>query len=218
MTNGTPSPVDRPRRRNDRLRAVLAGAIAVLAVLAGIFLVNLLNDPSDGNAATATDVAASAASAASAAAPSAPAAAPTTSELAEEPRSSAPPSKPTTSAPATGTTPAPAPAPPSAPPSPTSPRVFTTVTIFNDSRIPGLAQEAIAPVEAAGFTVDRVGNFTSVYNTPVTTVFYDPEDEAAARTMVDTVAGVGRMAPRSETNIQETGTLILVVTKDFPVN
>jgi hypothetical protein len=96
--------------------------------------------------------------------------------------------------------------------------VFATVTIFNDSRIPGLAQDAIAPVEAAGFTVDRVGNFLSVYDTPVTTVFFDPEDEAAARTMLDTVPGVERMVPRAQTSILGTGTLILVVTRDFPVN
>jgi hypothetical protein len=95
--------------------------------------------------------------------------------------------------------------------------VFTTVTIYNDSRVQGLAQAAVAPVEAAGFTVDRVTGYYSRYDVPVTTVFYDPEDEAAARTMLDTVAGVERMIPRSDTDIRETGTLILVVTKDFPV-
>jgi hypothetical protein len=195
--------------RTDRLHGVVAGAVAVLAVLAGILLVNLLNGPSDGTSTAA----------APSTSPSSPPATPSAA-ASEQPSESASPAAPaTTSRPsaapstAAATQPPPSPRPPAAPP-----RVFTTVTIFNDSRIQGLAEAAVVPVEAAGFTVDRVAGYYSRYDVPVTTVFYDPEDEAAARTMLDTVDGVERMIPRSETSILETGTLILVVTKDFPVD
>jgi hypothetical protein len=90
--------------------------------------------------------------------------------------------------------------------------------IFNNSRIAKLADAAVAPVEAAGFRVERVGNYNATYNVPVTTVFYDAGDEAAARTMLATVPGVQRMMPRSQTRILSTGALILVVTRDFPTD
>jgi hypothetical protein len=96
--------------------------------------------------------------------------------------------------------------------------VFAPVTIFNHSRIKGQAQAAVERVEAAGFRVDRVGNFIATWNTPVTTVYYDPEHAAAARTMLERVRGVERAVPRSKTDILPTGTLILVVTKDFPTD
>nr|MDT0664201.1 LytR C-terminal domain-containing protein [Micromonospora sp. DSM 115978] len=180
MATGTPPSGDGPRRRTDRLHGLVAGAVAVLAVLVGIFLVNLLNDPSDddSSATSATSPTTSVTPPATTVGPPSPSEPPATSE------------RPPTSSPATTSAPSsPSPAgttPAADPPPATAQREFATVTIFNDSRISGLAQEAIAPVEAAGFTVDRVGNFLSVYDTPVTTVFYDPEHEAAARTMLDT--------------------------------
>jgi hypothetical protein len=92
------------------------------------------------------------------------------------------------------------------------------VVILNDSRILGQADAARAPVEDAGFTVLRVGNYNGTWNVPKPTVFYEDADEAAARTMLDLVHGVAEMVPIRTTNITrvEPGTLVLVVTRDFP--
>jgi hypothetical protein len=183
----------------------VAGVVAILAVLAGILLVNLLNSPSDHGpvSGSASRPGASATPAPTGATSSGPASGRPTAST--SPRSTH-----------AATTPAPRPsagrsAAPSGPP-----RVFAPVVIFNDSRISRLADAAVAPVEAAGFRVERVGNYNSTYNVPATTVFYDAGDEAAARTMLATVPGVQRMVPRSQTRILQTGTLILVVTRDFP--
>ncbi|WP_018636289.1 LytR C-terminal domain-containing protein [Parafrankia elaeagni] len=184
-------------REGDRLRMAAATAVAVLAVLAGILLVNLFNGPPDSDPDDA--------------APPPPAVADTPSQP------STPPQTPTRSpTPTAVPTPPPSPMPQSAPAAPAAPRVFAPVVVLNNSRIKGLADDAADRVEAAGFRVERVGNYLSRYNVPVSTVFYDPEDADAARTLLETVPGVERMVPREETRIIETDTLILVVTRDFP--
>jgi hypothetical protein len=96
--------------------------------------------------------------------------------------------------------------------------VFEPVVILNNSRIQGQADAAVERVEAAGFRVDRVGNYLSTYDVPVPTVFYDPGHEAAARTMRDRVPGIKMIKPKSETDIHSPDPLILVVTKDFPTD
>lgn len=90
------------------------------------------------------------------------------------------------------------------------------VVVLNNSRISGLADAAAAQVQAAGFPVDRVGNYVSIYNVPESTVFYEDGHADAARALQRAVPGIKRTVPRSETRIISTGTLILVVTREFP--
>ncbi|WP_020572848.1 LytR C-terminal domain-containing protein [Parafrankia discariae] len=200
----------------DRLRMAGAAGVAVLAVLAGILLVNLLNGSGDSDGA-APAVAGGPAAPSGGPTPGADrpedSASPTPSERATPSRSPSP-----TPAPRPSPTPQSAPAQPPAPPGTGAPKVFAPVVVLNNSRIAGLADSAADRVEAAGFRVERVGNYLSQYNVPVSTVFYDPEDADAARTLLETVPGVGRMVPRAETRIIETDTLILVVTRDFPTD
>ncbi|EFC82412.1 LytR C-terminal domain-containing protein [Parafrankia sp. EUN1f] len=198
-------------RGSDRLRTAAATAVAVLAVLAGILLVNLFNGDTDDEVAAAG-------------------ASPTRAESAEptRPAETTEPTRPTRPAestrpaetteptPSRQATPTTAPATPKPGSDPAAPHVFAPVVVLNNSRIKGLADRAADKVEAAGFKVERVNNYVGQYNVPVTTVFYDPEDAEAARTLLETVPGVDRMVPRAETRIIETDTLILVITRDFP--
>jgi hypothetical protein len=186
---------------------IMTGVIAIVAVLAGVLLVNLVQSPSGQDTAaddTQTSSPTPTATGGTRQPTTSPGAPPSTTSAAPAP-------KPTTAA---ATTPSRA-APPAAPtPSP----VFEPVVILNKSTIRGQAEAAVERVEAAGFRVDRVGNFTATYNVPVSTVFYDPGHEAAARTMLDRVPGVEKIIPKSDTNIQSPHPLILVVTRDFPTD
>ncbi|KPM52981.1 hypothetical protein CcI49_21370 [Frankia sp. CcI49] len=200
-------------RGSDRLRMAAAIAVSVLAVLAGILLVNLFNPQSDSD----DDVTAAGAS-------------PIRTESAERTSPPEPAESAASTAPAPSTRPAeptdeattrpPAPTTAAATPKPGSdpagPHAFAPVIVLNNSRIAKLADRAADKVEAAGFKVERTGNYVGQYNVPVTTVFYDPEDAEAARTLLETVPGIDRMVPRAETRIIETDTLILVITRDFP--
>ncbi|CAJ65319.1 MULTISPECIES: LytR C-terminal domain-containing protein [Frankia] len=212
MTHGTSAPPRRrpPGRRADRLHAVAAGAVAVLAVLAGILLVNLVNGSSDPErpkpvAAPAHTPDDAGPSPSASAHRTTPAASPTRrpSPAATTPPAERPPSP----------TPAPPPAAQSHRPTVTAP-----VVVLNNSRVSGLAEVAAGRVEAAGFTVERTGNFQSVYNVPVSTVFYDDDDAAAAQALKDAVPGIEKIVPRSQTRIVSTDTLILVITRDFPAD
>ncbi|MCM3924429.1 LytR C-terminal domain-containing protein, partial [Frankia sp. AiPs1] len=111
----------------------------------------------------------------------------------------------------------PTPVPPPAPRS-QRPTVTAPVVVLNNSRVSGLAEVAAGQVEAAGFPVERTGNFQSVYNVPVSTVFYDDDDAAAAQALKDAVPGIEKIVPRSQTRIVSTDTLILVITRDFPAD
>ncbi|MEX5707266.1 MULTISPECIES: LytR C-terminal domain-containing protein [unclassified Parafrankia] len=201
----------------DRLRMAGAALVAVLAVLAGILLVNLFNgsgDSDDGAAPAVTgEPAAPSGEPAQGADRPEDSSSPTPSERATPSRSPSP-----TPGPRPSPTPQSAPAQPPAAPATGAPKVFAPVVVLNNSRIAGLADSAANRVEAAGFRVERVGNYLGQYNVPVSTVFYDPEDADAARTLLETVPGVERMVPRAETRIIETDTLILVVTRDFPTD
>ncbi|EIV95234.1 LytR C-terminal domain-containing protein [Frankia sp. QA3] len=213
MTHGTSAPPRRrpPDRRADRLHALAAGVIAVLAVLAGILLVNLLNGNSDPDR-------------------SRPVAAPTRTPDGGSPspspavRRTTPAASPTHRPSPAATTPpserpsSPTPAPPPTPQTRRAPAVTAPVVVLNNSRISGLAEAAAGRVEAAGFPVERTGNFQSIYNVPVSTVFYDDSDAEAAQALKDAVPGIEKIIPRSQTRIISTDTLILVITRDFPAD
>ncbi len=200
----SPTPPRPPRlRRGDRLPNIAAGTVAVLAVLGCILIVNLVNDPSPDTAPTAStgpQAQATAAAARSAGASTATApvhVAPTTSTL--------PLPKATSQSPK-----AVAPVTPSTAPKP----VFAPVVILNNSKEKGLAEIARARLEAAGFTVTRIGNYNATYNVAVPTVFYEPEQEAAAKTMQELIPDVRAAAPKTAHFISD-DPLILVITKDF---
>ncbi|CUU57733.1 LytR cell envelope-related transcriptional attenuator [Parafrankia irregularis] len=195
-------------RGSDRLRTAAATAVAVLAVLAGILLVNLFNGDTDDEVAAAGASPTRAASAE----PTRPAETTEPTRPAESTR----PAETTEPTPSRQATPTTAPATPKPGSDPAAPHVVAPVIVLNNSRIAKLADRAADKVEAAGFKVERTGNYVGQYNVPVTTVFYDPEDAEAARTLLETVPGVDRMVPRAETRIVETDTLILVITRDFP--
>ena len=208
-------------RGTHHLHTVGAAAIAIIAVLAGILFVNLVNG-SSGSDDDRPPVAAAGGPAQTASPEAEESATPSPSgEPTDEPDAS-----PSPQAEPTETEAPPQPAEPPPPPAAggeagegTSPRVFAPVIVLNNSRITGLAEAAARKVEAAGFRVERVGNYVSRYNVPATTVFYNSEDEAAARTLLETVPGVERMVPREETQVVvEPGVLILVVTRHFPVD
>ncbi len=87
------------------------------------------------------------------------------------------------------------------------------VTVLNDSRITGLAARAAARLRAAGWPVAGIGNLPAMV--PETTVYYDPGQRLAALALVQAGLGVRRAQPRGSW-LARTGTLILVVTRDFP--
>ncbi|WP_250286038.1 LytR C-terminal domain-containing protein, partial [Frankia sp. CiP1_Cm_nod2] len=103
------------------------------------------------------------------------------------------------------------------PPSTAPKRVFAPVVILNNSREPGLADAARARLEAAGFTVTRVGNYNAAYNVAVPTVFYEPEQKAAAETLQELIPDVRAAAPKSA-HFNSDDPLILVITKDFQID
>ncbi|ABD13739.1 hypothetical protein ThrDRAFT_01248 [Frankia casuarinae] len=218
MTHATNAPQRRPHRwRPDRLHTLGAGVVAVLAVLAGILVVNLLNGSSNTDGST-TQVAAPTRSArpgtdqagggrTTPAPPPHRAAAPAPGPRATKTASASP--KPT---------PAPSASTATKPPAPPGPKATAPVVVLNNSRIAGLAEVAAKQVESAGFRVERVGNYQSIYNVPVTTVFYDDADADAARALKEAMPGIESIVPRSKTRIVSTDTLILVITRDFPAH
>ncbi|HMA46064.1 MAG TPA: LytR C-terminal domain-containing protein, partial [Frankiaceae bacterium] len=94
-------------------------------------------------------------------------------------------------------------------------RAFAPVVVYNNSRLAGLGARAAAVVRAAGFEVKLVSGLPA--RVSVTTVYYDPPDQAAAQTLIGLVPGIARALPRPSWLLR-TGTLILVVTRDFPVD
>ncbi|WP_462186153.1 MULTISPECIES: LytR C-terminal domain-containing protein [unclassified Frankia] len=216
MTPATNAPPRRPhRRRPDRLHTLGAGVVAVLAVLAGILVVNLLNGPSDADGST-TQVAAPTHSAR-----------PGTDQAGGGRTTPAPsPHRAAATSPAPGPgatktapaslepTPAPSASTATKPPAPPGPKATAPVVVLNNSRVAGLAEVAAKQVESAGFRVERVGNYQSIYNVPVTTVFYDDDD--AARALKEAMPGIESIVPQSKTRIVSTDALILVITRDFP--
>jgi hypothetical protein len=105
-------------------------------------------------------------------------------------------------------------APPVLPvPRPTvAPPARVPVTVLNNSRITGLAARGAERFTAAGWPVAAVGNFRG--RIPVTTVYYDPGLEPAAREFAGAVEGVVRVRPRFE-GLPARG-VVVVLTREFP--
>jgi hypothetical protein len=195
----------RPRgpRRGERLHTIGAAVVAILAVLAGILIINLLNDPSSKKATPAQP-----------APVTTPAAAPSTSST--PPASPSPTASPSRASASPSPTPRPSTKPPAAkrPSAKPAPRgVFAPVVIYNNSSIAGLAASAADRVRTAGFDVKQVSGIRGRW--PETTVYYDPPQETAAKYLASRVPGIERVQQRPS-YVLRTGTLILIVTKDFP--
>ncbi len=118
--------------------------------------------------------------------------------------------------------PSPLPAPSAAAPRAAAPPVLPTptvapparlpVTVLNNSRITGLAALGAERFSAGGWPVAAVGNFRG--RIPVTTVYYDPGLEAAAREFAGAFSGVVRVRPRFE-GLPARG-VVVVLTREFP--
>jgi hypothetical protein len=116
--------------------------------------------------------------------------------------------------------PSPTPAPPVAAPraapllpTPTvAPPVRQPVTVLNNSRITGLAARSAERFTGGGWPVAAVGNFRG--RIPVTTVYYDPGLETAARDFAGAFDGVVRVRPRFE-GLPARG-VVVVLTREFP--
>jgi hypothetical protein len=99
-----------------------------------------------------------------------------------------------------------APAPPAAAPS-----VVVPVLVLNNSRTTGLADEAAARFEAAGWPVRDTGNFRGRIR--ATTIYYPPGQRAAAEEFARRFDGIERVLPRFE-GLPGSG-LTVVLTRDF---
>ena len=116
-----------------------------------------------------------------------------------------------TTSPAPAATPAPPAAPAPAPAVQAPAPVLEPVTVLNNSRIDGLAADAAADFEAAGWPVAATGNYRG--RLTETTVFHAPGQEAAARDFAARFPGVTRVLPRTPT-LPGSG-LTVVLTRDF---
>jgi hypothetical protein len=98
-------------------------------------------------------------------------------------------------------------------PTPTvAPPVRQPVTVLNNRRITGLAARSAARFTGGGWPVAAVGNFRG--RIPVTTVYYDPGLETAAREFAGAFDGVVRVRPRFE-GLPARG-VVVVLTREFP--
>jgi hypothetical protein len=126
-------------------------------------------------------------------------------------------------APSASPSPTPLPVPPVAAPRAAAPPVLPTptvapparlpVTVLNNSRITGLAARGADRFAAAGWPVAAVGNFRG--RIPVTTVYYDPGLEPAAREFAGAFEGVVRVRPRFQ-GLPARG-VVVVLTREFPL-
>src|SRR5664279_1908944 len=190
----TPVRQRRPGRGGLLLGVLLALCGAMAVVAAGLIL--------RGVGATAAAPRPAAAPRAAAPQPGSPSAAqptPADRSAASAPTASAP--APTASAPALTV-------PPTAP---TGTVTATTVTVLNNSRITGLANQSAAVLRDGGWAVAGVGNYTG--RVPVTTVFFADGRESAAHALADAFPSVQRVLPRLD-DLPDGG-LIVVVTSDF---
>lgn len=125
--------------------------------------------------------------------------------------------------------PAPAPAPveaapsaaaPSAPPAAAAPSaaaaaapsVVVPVTVLNNSRRDGLAERGATRFRAGGWPVAATGNFRG--RIPVTTVYYEPGQQASARAFAERFDAIARVRPRFDT-LPARG-LVVVLTREYP--
>ena len=104
-------------------------------------------------------------------------------------------------------------APPVLPAPTVAPPARLPVTVLNNSRIPRLAARGAERFTAAGWPVKAVGNFRG--RIPVTTVYYDPGLETAARELAGAVECVVRVRPRFE-GLPARG-VVVVLTREYPL-
>lgn len=104
-----------------------------------------------------------------------------------------------------------APPRPAASTAPAAPSVVIPVTVLNNSRRAGLADIAAARFRAGGWPVKATGNFRG--RIPVTTVYYEAGQEAAARELARRFDGIARVRPRFAT-LPARG-LVVVVTREY---
>ncbi len=103
-------------------------------------------------------------------------------------------------------------APPALPTPTVAPPARLPVTVLNNSRIPRLAALGAERFSAGGWPVAAVGNFRG--RIPVTTVYYDPGLETAAREFAGAFSGIVRVRPRFE-GLPARG-VVVVLTREFP--
>lgn len=105
------------------------------------------------------------------------------------------------------------PAPPASEPPATTPASVAKVpvTVLNNSRRSGLAQQVAAEVHAKGWPIAQVGNYRG--RLAVTTVFYAPGQLAQARELAREFSQIQRIEPRFA-GLPGRG-LTLVVTRDW---
>ena len=195
-----PRPGDRRRPRPSDppvlvVRAIAGAALSVCAVALGIVGLHWASAAPERVAAVAEQAAATLA-------------APT-----ESPSPSASPSQSPSSVPAPPGAALRAAAPPVLPAPSVAPPPRVPVTVLNNSRITGLAAQGAARFTAGGWPVAAVGNFRG--RIPVTTVYYDPGLETAAREFAATFEGVVRVRPRFE-GLPARG-VVVVLTREFPL-
>ncbi|HWC35261.1 MAG TPA: LytR C-terminal domain-containing protein [Mycobacteriales bacterium] len=95
---------------------------------------------------------------------------------------------------------------------PKSLTAMAPVRVYNTTRITGLAHHVAAEIAAKGWTVPDVGNVRGV--SPRTTLYYSPDEHAAARHLAHEFAGIQQVRPNSEAQVDYHG-LTLVLTADW---
>lgn len=223
-------------RSNDRslvftgvAKSAAAALIAVAVIISGIVAINALQSDDNEKTPTAlTGTSAAARSGSSSAAASRGAAVkPQTGKAATSaavkpgaksaakpaPKPAAKPApKPVAKPAATGAAAEPAPAASAAEPAPAL-AVRVPLTILNSSRIKGLATSAARDFRAAGWQVPESNIDNTRLRVGVTTVYYPPGQEAAARRLMREVPAVQQMRARPS-GLTGTG-LTVVVTREY---
>jgi hypothetical protein len=169
-------------------RSIAGGLVAIALIVATIVAVNSFQrDEPTAPVAGPASTPKTATSAGASAAQTAPESSSTAPQVAAE-TGAAPEAEPEPTAPATAPTAA-------SPTSPEAAAVRVPLTVLNSSRIGGLAASAAQDFERAGWTVRKpVGN--TRYRASITTVYYLPGQEAAARQLMRDVPAVRRMLLR----------------------
>ena len=84
--------------------------------------------------------------------------------------------------------------------------------MLNNSRRSGLAHQAAAQVQAKGWPIAKVGNFTG--RVAISTLYYDAGQLASAQRLAQTMPAIQRVRPRFS-GLPTSG-LTLVVTREWP--
>jgi hypothetical protein len=109
--------------------------------------------------------------------------------------------------PATSASPAPPPPPPPAQPDPRAP-----VRVYNNGTIGGLAAQAADDFRRNGWVVEAVDNYSAGI-IPTSTVYFQPDNEAAARALAQRFNL--RVEPRFDGIAASRPGLIVIVTNDY---